>query len=919
MYSSAIHEFSPDAFTQPGPAPLPPSTRNQMDPKNATTQATSPIRGFSKQTASRVLRSGWVSVKEDGSMRWLWTRKYLILKDSMLYFNKNESPNSGSTSQIPLNTVTAIPRTNQKPYCFEIIRTAPHKSLYVACKSDAELYAWIDDIYSKVPSTGVSGPTNFRHNVHVGFDPSSGAFTGLPLEWSKLLQSSAITREDIDKNPQAVVEVLKFYQTNMEDHDFSETADMQQQERFQQHFEQTHPGSTGDGYGISKAPQPPRIQPPKPTTAGYTTSAYNQQYARQQQLQNGSSQTPGSPSFKHTRPAPPPPSHVNPAQAPQTSHLTPTRRAPPPPTSVEPAKPFHTLRGPQHTPSSNKQSSPLVSPVNAKSPVPVKQTMPNSSSGSSLNSVLSSSSQLRSTPQKGQQAAPPTNMQHIKTQHIISPQRPAPKPPVLQQPPVVTPVSAGSSEYSPIKTGGHSHSSSSSSAVSAKSATNNRIEPLKPGMYHSTATSAAAPGKVLGVTTQIPKTGTAASPVGKSPVAAVKQQRQSPTGVEEARSKPEVRTQTPAQVPGKVAAPETKELKPPPKASAPAPAVQAAPAAPAPATAPVAPAAPVPAPATGAPPSGPSPQSNRDEQKRISAMNEAQIMQRLRKTVSTQNPTALYQKIKQVGQGASGTVYLARPLDPVMAKKNSFVAVKQIDLPTQPRKELIVNEITVMKESHHPNIVNFLQAYLRSPSDLWVVMEYMEGGSLTDIIEQNQMSETQIATVCRETCAGLQHLHSKFIIHRDIKSDNMLLDRSGNVKITDFGFCAKLTVQKNKRATMVGTPYWMAPEVVKQKDYDEKVDVWSLGIMAIEMIEAEPPYLNEEPLKALYKIASTGTPKLKRPDLLSKPLKNFLSRCLCVDVPYRASTTELLQSEFLTNYYDPKSLPPLLKYKDRQQ
>lgn len=114
---------------------------------------------------------------------------------------------------------------------------------------------------------------------------------------------------------------------------------------------------------------------------------------------------------------------------------------------------------------------------------------------------------------------------------------------------------------------------------------------------------------------------------------------------------------------------------------------------------------------------------------------------------------------------------------------------------------------------------------------------------------------------------------------------------------------------------MVGTPYWMAPEVVKQKDYGPKVDIWSLGIMAIEMIESEPPYLNEEPLKALYLIATHGTPRLKHPEKLSKELKNFLSVCLCVDVKSRASAAELLNQDFLQHGCPLPSLADLLKFR----
>lgn len=136
-----------------------------------------------------------------------------------------------------------------------------------------------------------------------------------------------------------------------------------------------------------------------------------------------------------------------------------------------------------------------------------------------------------------------------------------------------------------------------------------------------------------------------------------------------------------------------------------------------------------------------------------------------------------------------------------------------------------------------------------------------------------------------------------------------------DIDAADFGFCAKLTETKSKRATMVGTPYWMAPEVVKQKEYGPKVDVWSLGIMAIEMIESEPPYLNEEPLKALYLIATNGTPRLKKPEKLSKELKAFLSVCLCVDVKSRASAEELLAHEFLKHGCPLASLAELLAFK----
>ncbi|KAK6333266.1 p21 protein (Cdc42 Rac)-activated kinase [Orbilia javanica] len=286
---------------------------------------------------------------------------------------------------------------------------------------------------------------------------------------------------------------------------------------------------------------------------------------------------------------------------------------------------------------------------------------------------------------------------------------------------------------------------------------------------------------------------------------------------------------------------------------------------------------------------------------------DGEIMARLKAICSPQDPTKIYRGYNKIGQGASGGVYTA-----YKNGTNAIVAIKQMNLEQQPKKDLIINEILVMRESKHPNIVNFMDSFLIR-GDLWVVMEYMEGGSLTDVVTFNLMTEGQIAAVCKEVLQGLQHLHSKGVIHRDIKSDNILLSLAGNIKLTDFGFCAQINETMQKRTTMVGTPYWMAPEVVTRKEYGRKVDIWSLGIMTIEMIEGEPPYLNEAPLRALYLIATIGTPKLKEPGDLSPDMRSFLDTALEVDPERRASSSELLQHPFMTHAEHLITLAPLVK------
>uniref|UniRef100_A0A6B2L4V6 non-specific serine/threonine protein kinase n=1 Tax=Arcella intermedia TaxID=1963864 RepID=A0A6B2L4V6_9EUKA len=274
-----------------------------------------------------------------------------------------------------------------------------------------------------------------------------------------------------------------------------------------------------------------------------------------------------------------------------------------------------------------------------------------------------------------------------------------------------------------------------------------------------------------------------------------------------------------------------------------------------------------------------------------------------------QNPRELYIDLEKCGEGAAGEVFLAT--EKATSRK---VAIKKMEIGKENVK-LITTEIYIMKSSTHPSIIQYFDSFLVD-SCLWVVMEFMDGGCLTDLLEEYpkiKLTEAQIAYICLQTLTGLDYIHSYNRIHRDIKSDNILLHTDGSVKIADFGYAAQLTEEKNKRVTIVGTPYWMAPELIRGYEYSFKVDVWSLGIMLMEMAEGEPPYMEFPPLRALFLITTKGTPGLKEPHLWSNEFKNFLSFCLEIETDKRLLPCELLKEAFVQNPASPAQIGDVIR------
>lgn len=278
---------------------------------------------------------------------------------------------------------------------------------------------------------------------------------------------------------------------------------------------------------------------------------------------------------------------------------------------------------------------------------------------------------------------------------------------------------------------------------------------------------------------------------------------------------------------------------------------------------------------------------------------------------SRKDPEKDFQLLEKLGEGSYGSVWKA-----IHIKTGDIVAIKKVEIDND--LDDIMKEIDFMKGCRSPFIVRYYGSYFKD-NELWIVMEYCGAGSACDMMKicDNTLSEDQIAVVCKDVLGGLAYLHGLLKIHRDIKAGNILLNNEGASKLADFGVSGQLSDTMAKRQTVIGTPFWMAPEVIQEVGYDLKADIWSLGITCIEMAESKPPYSNIHPMRAIFMIPSKPPPRLTQPEKWSKEFTDFVYKMLTKAPDQRPSAQELLDHPFILGAKSRTILQPMIDQQEQ--